>query len=217
MNEHISENEILIDQNLSQTDETVSEQKIREEVSHYLKSLSENSEREIFKILTALVFSSKEPISVDKIYRVMKHDFPLNKTDITHLLERLAAKYNQLDLGFELTFLAEGYVFRTLSDLSLWVGKIHNEYRKEKLSKAAIETLAVIAYKQPITRSEIEEIRGVNIEGAMKVLLEKGLIVAEGKKDVPGKPWLYVTTKDFLIHFGLKSLKELPSMDVGLN
>ncbi|MBN2145708.1 MAG: SMC-Scp complex subunit ScpB, partial [Candidatus Aureabacteria bacterium] len=94
-----------------------------------------------------------------------------------------------------------------------WVKKIIKAQHKERFSKSALETLAIIAYRQPISRAEIEEIRGVNVDGIMRFLLEKGLIQVSGKKDIPGKPWLYSTTKEFLVNFGLNSLQELPPLN----
>ncbi len=163
------------------------------------------------RILEALLFMALDPLPLSQIRSAIKAEFPLSKKAIEQILETLKQTYVREERSFELVQVAGGYQLRTKAEFSPWIRKIMKGQSAERLSKAALETLAVIAYKQPVTRAEIEEIRGVNVDAIMKVLLDKSFIHASGKKDIPGKPWQYSTTKNFLLHFGLKTLQELPS------
>lgn len=166
----------------------------------------------IIDIFDALLFSSNSPIPVSQFQDALQDTIALNKKEVKGLLDQLKDKLNREKRPYELVEVFGGYQLKSLSLYSHWIKKVRNVQRNERLSKSALETLAIVAYKQPITRAEIEEIRGVNIDGVMKVLLEKTLIFASGKKDIPGKPWLYSTTKNFLGQFGLKSIQELPPL-----
>lgn len=170
-------------------------------------------------IIESILFASTEPLSHNKILSVLKDDFPITKKDITAFIIELKEDYDKTERGFKIFSVAEGYILKTNSKYAKWVKKIvKTNLNNEKLSKPALETLAIIAYKQPISRAEIESIRGVNIDGTMKVLLDKGLIFVSGRKEIPGKPLLYSTTKVFLNVFGLKSIEELPTLgELSLN
>lgn len=156
-------------------------------------------------LVEAILFSASEPLDVSTIKSKLKAG-----TDVLKILYELQKEY--LERGVNLVKLADKWSFRTADDLS-------NKLKKEiiiqkKLSKAAIETLAIIAYHQPVTRSEIEEIRGVSFStGTLEILFELGWVKPSGRKDIPGKPLLYVTTDKFLNHFNINSLNDLPNAD----
>jgi len=156
-------------------------------------------------LIEAILFSASEPLDVGTIKSKVK-----SGTDVLKILYDLQKDYEER--GIKLINLADKWSFRTSDDLS-------NKLKKEiivqkKLSKAAIETLAIIAYHQPVTRSEIEEIRGVSFStGTLEVLFELGWVKPNGRKEIPGKPLLYVTTDKFLNHFNINSLDDLPNSD----
>jgi segregation and condensation protein B len=156
-------------------------------------------------LIEAILFSAKEPLDVNTIKSKVK-----TGTDVLKILYELQQDY--LDRGVKLVNLANKWSFRTSEDLS---DKLKKEIIiQKKLSKAAIETLAIIAYHQPVTRSEIEEIRGVSFSsGTLEILFELGWVKPNGRKEIPGKPLLYVTTEKFLNHFNINSLEDLPNSD----
>ena len=156
-------------------------------------------------LIEAILFSAKEPLDVNTIKSKVK-----TGTDVLKKLYELQQDY--LDRGVKLVNLANKWSFRTSEDLS---DKLKKEIIiQKKLSKAAIETLAIIAYHQPVTRSEIEEIRGVSFSsGTLEILFELGWVKPNGRKEIPGKPLLYVTTEKFLNHFNINSLEDLPNSD----
>jgi segregation and condensation protein B len=156
-------------------------------------------------LIEAILFSAKEPLDVNTIKSKVK-----TGTDVLKILYELQQDY--LDRGVKLVNLAKKWSFRTSEDLS---DKLKKEIIiQKKLSKAAIETLAIIAYHQPVTRSEIEEIRGVSFSsGTLEILFELGWVKPNGRKEIPGKPLLYVTTEKFLNHFNINSLEDLPNSD----
>jgi len=159
-------------------------------------------------IIEAIIFASEAPISVDKIKEILPD---VEKMEITRLLQDLIAEYEKRWGGFLLQEVAGGFQFRTRSDLSSWMTKLMRG-KPAMMSNAAMETLAVIAYKQPVVKSEIDRIRGVDVGSSLKGLLEKKLVRIMGRKDVPGKPIMYGTTKKFLEVFNLKDLSELPTL-----
>jgi len=159
-------------------------------------------------IIEALLFTAEVPLTLDKIREILK----LPKGEIQTLLDELASEYNTMSRGFYLRKVANGYQLRTKPEYSMWIQRL-KKVKALRLSQPMMETLAMIAYKQPITRVEIESIRGVDSEGVTKSLLEKRLITILGRKDVPGRPFLFGTTAKFLEVFGLASLKDLPSLE----
>ena len=153
----------------------------------------------------AILFAAEEPLDIETIQEKLK-----TRTNINKILESLDRQYK--DRGINLVCIANKWSFRTASNLSKFMNL--QAFTKKKLSKAAIETLAIIVYHQPVTRSEIEEIRGVAFAtGTLEVLLELNWVRPSGRKDVPGKPIQYVTTDDFLSHFNLQKLSDLPNID----
>ena len=156
-------------------------------------------------LIEAILFSALEPLDINTIKSKVKSD-----TDVLKILYDIQKDYS--DRGVNLVNLAEKWSFRTSQNLS---DKLKKEIIvQKKLSKAAIETLAIIAYHQPVTRSEIEEIRGVSFStGTLEILFELGWVRPKGRKDVPGKPLMYVTTDKFLNHFNINSLEDLPNAE----
>jgi segregation and condensation protein B len=159
-------------------------------------------------ILEALLFSSDKPLTV-KDFHLCIPDAEVS--DIKSALKILEHDYEVLDRSFTLKEVAEGYQFRSRSEYGSYILKLF-QTTPNRLSRAAMETLAIIAYKQPILRHEIERLRGVDVGGILKTLLEKGLITVMGRKDLPGRPLIYGTTKRFLEVFDLRDISSLPKL-----
>jgi|TARA_B000000532_G_scaffold90354_1_gene72303 segregation and condensation protein B len=161
------------------------------------------------EILEALLLSASRPINIDEMVKVFDDPKP-SKDDIRSALNQLDE--DCIERGIELKQVASGYRLQVKQNLSTYVAKLWEE-RPQKFSKATLETLSLIAYKQPITRGEIEEIRGVTVgTQLMRGLMERGWVKIIGQRDVPGRPSLYATTKEFLDYFGLQHLRELPEL-----
>jgi segregation and condensation protein B len=160
-------------------------------------------------IIEALVFVSDEPLSTKTIADVLKED----RAAVEEAIAELAREFNGRDGGLQLREVGGGWQFATRAEHHEHVRAFLRSRPSAKLSLASLETLAVIAYKQPITIPEILEIRGVQSPSAIKTLLDKRLIVTRGRKETVGRPMMYGTSKEFLIQFGLKDLSELPSME----
>jgi len=165
--------------------------------------------QELVLILESLLFSSETPIKLKKLHDLLP-DIP--QKELREVLGQLKEEYEKLNRSFTLREVANGYQLCTKAQYSSWIKKLKKS-RPFRLSPATMETLAIIAYKQPIIRAEIEEIRGVDVGGILRSLIEKKLIKVMGKKDVLGKPLLYGTTSVFLTMFGLKGLNDLPSLE----
>ncbi len=157
-------------------------------------------------VLETLLFVAGEPASAASLAKAME----VQESEVRKLLEELIGEYRDRNGGILLVEVAEGYQLITNPDYSQWVKRFKNISQTNKLSQPALETLAIIAYKQPVTKLEVDQLRGVNSDGAVRSLLEKRFIKIVGKKESPGRPFLYGTTKEFLHYFGLKSLNELP-------
>ena len=161
------------------------------------------------EILEALLLSASRPISIEDMTKVFEDPKP-SKDEIRNALS--AIDEDCVDRGIELKRIASGYRLQVKQSLSEYVAKLWEE-KPQKFSKATLETLSLIAYKQPITRGEIEEIRGVTVgTQLMRGLMERGWVKIVGQRDVPGRPSLYSTTKEFLDYFGLQHLRELPEL-----
>lgn len=159
-------------------------------------------------IVEAMIFASDTPLAPEKIRAV----FPeVEKTEIKEIIDQLVSEYNERQGGIFLQEVAGGFQFRTNPDLGTWIKKLKNS-KPHHLSPQALETLAIIAYKQPIVKSEIESIRGVDVGAPLKGLLERKLVRIVGRKDVPGKPIIYGTTRKFLEVFNLKDIMDLPNI-----
>ena len=164
---------------------------------------------EIISIVEALIFVAGEPLTVKTLAEVLTED----KETIEAAVEELAQEYEQRESGLQIRAIAGGWQIGTRAEFHEEIRRFLKTRPSAKLSLAALETLAVIAYKQPVTVPEILEIRGVQSASAIKTLLDKRLIVAKGRKETVGRPMQYGTSKDFMIQFGLKDLSELPSIE----
>ncbi len=165
----------------------------------------------LVSILESLFFATDEPLTPERLAEVIQGETPMTlKTALDDWKTQLLEDESR---GLQLLEVAGGYLLATKPKNSEFIDKLLDRRKKRTLSQAALETLAVIAYREPITRAEIEAIRGVNVDTMIHTLLQRRLIKISGRKDVPGHPFLYKTTKHFLHHFGLRNLNELPKID----
>jgi segregation and condensation protein B len=162
------------------------------------------------RAIGALLFASDRPLSIGRIAEALGD---IDPDIVANLLHELREELEQMDLPYVLKEIAGGYQFVTKPPYAPYIRRLFQIKRSKRLSKAILETLAIIAYKQPVTRAEVEAIRGVSVSYAFETLQEKRLIKIVGVAEAPGRPKLYRTTDEFLIHFGIKSLKELPSVE----
>lgn len=161
-------------------------------------------------IIEALVFASEEPLTLIDL----KDLFPgLEESALAETLDGLSQDYDASVRGLQIRQVAGGYRLTTRADLGEWVRALFRSRNRRRLSGAALETLAIVAYRQPITTPEIQALRGIDPGGVLQNLLDKKLLRVVGRKKVVGKPILYATTRDFLAHFGLNSLEDLPSLE----
>jgi segregation and condensation protein B len=166
---------------------------------------------ELKPIIEAILFATAdEPIPFKRIREILEDD---TEESVRDALAALMAEYDARAGGIELRQIAGGYRFSTRAEHSEYIRRFRKQQPSAKLSMAALETLAVIAYKQPVTIPEILEIRGVSSSSAIKTLLDKRLIVAKGRKKVVGRPMMYGTSKEFLVQFGINDLTELPNLE----
>lgn len=164
---------------------------------------------ELVALAEALIFVADEPITTKLLADVLEEE----KESVQAAIEELAREYEERDSGLQIREIAGGWQLATRTELHEEVRKFLKTRPSAKLSLASLETLAVIAYKQPVTVPEILEIRGVQSASAIKTLLDKRLIVAKGRKEAVGRPMMYGTSKEFLVQFGLRDLSELPSIE----
>ena len=166
-------------------------------------------DQQLKSAIEALLFIGGGPLSVERLKSIFEE---ASKEQIEAQLQELKADYDAREAGVMVAEVANGYQLATRPEQSVWVKKFKTVKVTTRLSRPALETLAIIAYKQPVTRPEIEAIRGVNIGGIVRNLMERRLVKIVGKKDVPGKPMLYGTSVEFLQYFGLKDLSSLPTL-----
>jgi len=166
---------------------------------------------ELKNILEVLFFISDKPVTLEKLKEIFSEEKDVTEDKIKEAISKISEEYSTRPV--ELREIAGGYQFATRPQYSIWVKKLFKEKTTLRLTSSAIETLSIIAYKQPITRAEIEEIRGVEVISVLETLLERKLIKIVGRKETVGRPLLYGTTEEFLRYFGLKSLSELPPLD----
>ncbi|GAB6139061.1 SMC-Scp complex subunit ScpB [Halanaerobaculum tunisiense] len=157
-------------------------------------------------IVESLLFMAIEPLEVTAIKKVTN----LTTKEIKDVIKEIKAEYQTPDKGIELVEINQGFQFQTKSQYRSYIKELHQPAEDNSLSQAALETLAIITYKQPVIRSEVEEIRGVNVEKALKTLQKRGLVTEQGRKETIGRPIIYGTTDKFLEYMGLNSLDELP-------
>ena len=162
------------------------------------------------RVVEALIFASSKPLTPAEIRKVTK---VLTVGQIEKIVAERKEDYQKSEHCFELLEIAGGYELSTRREFAPWILKIELQRKARQATQSALETLAILAYKQPLTRAEIEALRGVDTSGVLNTLMEKNFIRITGKKEVPGRPFMYGTTEKFLEHFGLKELRDLPSID----
>jgi len=176
----------------------------------------------LIRIIEALLFSAQKPLSISEIATAIKSaedgDSPnefsrVRQPEVAAALEQLKIQYIEQERAFQLTEKAEGWQLATDPKYAQWVRQLFPAPKPARLSAPALETLAIIAYRQPITRADVEAVRGVNIDGVLQTLMERGLVKIAGRAEIPGRPLLYETTQFFLDHFGLRNLDELPNVE----
>jgi segregation and condensation protein B len=176
------------------------------------------------RVVEALLFGAQEPLSAKQIVDLLRRadggdEFSPNEfakvreAEVATALQQLKIEYLEQKRAFQLVEQAEGWQLATDPQYARWVRELFPVPRPTRLSAPALETLAIIAYRQPITRADVEAVRGVSIDGVLQTLLERGLVKIAGRADIPGRPLLYQTTEFFLDHFRLRSLDELPNVE----
>ena len=158
--------------------------------------------------IESLIFSAESPVKLELIREIIGE---ADKEQIERVLEIIHRDYQDPNHGFELVHVADGFQFRTKPRFSEWIRKLRRT-KIPRLSRSSMEVLAIVAYKQPVVRAEVESIRGVDSASALKTLLERRLVRILGRKDVPGRPMVYGTTREFLHSFGLRNLSDLPTL-----
>ena len=172
--------------------------------------MENKSPDEIKRIVEALLFAVQEPISVRKISEIIEG---AEAKEIREVIQQLREEYDTHDRVFQIEEIANGFQLLSRPEYHEWISKIRKKSGESKLSQQALETLSIIAYKQPIIRADIEAIRGVQSGQMIRTLVEKSLVKITGRDEVLGRPLLYGTTTKFLDHFGLKSIKDLPKVE----
>lgn len=165
------------------------------------------------QIVEGLIFASREPVSQEQIVQALlavNPDMSVFESEISTVIDELNDDYQQQGRSFRIVKRGNGYTFKTDERLHKWLQHIQHENANRKLTQSAIETLAIVAYKQPVTKPMVDTIRGVDSGHMVRQLLEKGLIEVAGRADTPGRPLLYKTSPLFLSHFGLHSMEDLP-------
>lgn len=161
-------------------------------------------------VIEALLLTCENPLTLEQIKNILDS---LDTAAIRQILEDLNLEYENANRGMRIIEVAGGFRMVTPAALAPFLKKLYKQRKAEKLSKPALETLAIIAYKQPLAKIEIQSLRNVNVDGVIDSLLEKDLIHISGRKNSPGRPFVYGTTRQFLEHFGLKSLDDLPKVE----
>ena len=176
------------------------------------------------RVIEALLFSAQMPLSAKEISETLRNagaedDFAPNEfanvkpAEVAAAIEQLKIEYIQNQHGFQLVEKAEGWQLASDPKYARWIRGLFPAPKPSRLSSPALETLAIIAYRQPITRADVEAVRGVTIDSVLQTLMERGLVKISGRAEIPGRPLLYVTTEFFLDHFGLRNLDELPNVE----
>ena len=177
------------------------------------------------RVIESILFASQRPVSTKDLQGILKSAAEMEKADpkvtmfsaikepaLRAAIDKLGAECAHPSRAYELRETAAGWQLVTKPKFSPWLRQLFPEYRSARLSAPAMETLAIIAYRQPITRADIEAIRGVAVDGVLQTLLDRGLVKISGRAEVPGRPLLYETTQSFMDHFGLRNLDELPNV-----
>jgi segregation and condensation protein B len=165
---------------------------------------------QLIDVVEVLLFASDEPLPAERIREVL--DLP-GAADAVALVEELRARYDASGRGLGIVEVGGGFRMVTRPELAPWLVRLAKTRTRARLSRPALETLAIIAYRQPVSRPEVDAIRGVNSEGVLDSLLERRLLRIAGRKEAPGRPYLYETTREFLVAFGLRDLGDLPKVE----
>ncbi len=165
---------------------------------------------ELKRIIEALLFASPQPLTMSRMRAIVPGT---EARDILESIEELVTEYESESRAFQVVEVANGWQLTTKPDYAIWVDKLFESRGRARLSKAALETLAVIAYKQPVVRSAIEAIRGVSVDSVLRTLMERDLVRIVGRADGPGRPLLFGTTKEFLLRFGISRISDLPKLE----
>ncbi len=165
--------------------------------------------KEVKSILECLLFVSDKPLSLATLKELLE---PIDRRSLLEALGELQAEYDSQGRAFHLVEIAEGWQLATRVAYAPWIRKLYKSRTANRLSRAALETLAIVAYRQPVSKAEIEDIRGVSADAALGSLLDRRLIRIVGRKEVVGRPLLYGTTREFLHYFGLKDLSDMPEL-----
>ena len=169
--------------------------------------------KDLKPIFEAVLFVAKKPVTIKDLQRICPEGVKVKESEIAAIIEELKVEYIQNGRSFRILEIADGYQMRTSPDFAPVIAKYFQLNKTESLTQPALETLAVIAYRQPVTKATIEGVRGVDSSGVVKSLYEKGLVKIAGRLEVPGRPFMYATTERFLEHFGLKNVEDLPHRD----
>ncbi len=169
------------------------------------------TDEELLRITEACIFASSEIIPAQKLRKLLPDHPPLKH--IRKIVAQINQRLQTQQHPFEIVEVAGGFQFRTIGAYAHWVQRLNESKNTKRLSPQALECLSIVAYRQPVTKAQIDALRGSGSDGSMKTLLEKRLITISGRSDKPGNPLLYATTNDFLSYFGLKSLKDLPRIE----
>lgn len=161
------------------------------------------------RVVEALLFVSPDPVSLKQLVEILE----LPQQEVVGIIDRLKLDYLEREGALQVIEIANGYQLATKEEFAPYIERLYKPQGGAGLSRAALETLAIIAYKEPITRAEMEQIRGVKVDKALQSLIEKELVAEIGRKEAPGRPAIFATTEKFLKHFGLKNLKELPELE----
>lgn len=165
---------------------------------------------ELKRIVEALLFACPHPLSPERVLAIVPG---LDRDEVIRAVEELRQDYAGETRSFQVVQVGGGYQLTTKPDYAVWVEKLFESASRAKLSRAALETLAVVAYRQPVLRSAVESIRGVNVDGVLRTLMERNLVRIVGRGEGPGRPLLFGTTKDFLLQFGINKLSDLPKLE----
>jgi segregation and condensation protein B len=166
--------------------------------------------QELRRIIEALLFAAPDPLTMSRIKTIVPGT---EAGDVMESIEELMKEYDDGARAFQIVEVANGWQITSRPDYAIWVDKLFESRGKAKLSRAALETLAVVAYKQPVVRSTIEAIRGVNVDSVLRTLMERDLVRIVGRADGPGRPLLFGTTKEFLLRFGISRVSDLPRLE----
>jgi segregation and condensation protein B len=176
----------------------------------FFRKETDTTQEGLKAVFEAILFVSKRPVTLKELRRLCPQEIRPKETEIAAIIEELKIEYIQTRRSFRIVEIADGYQMRTAPEFAPYISQFFELNKAENISQPALETLAIIAYREPITKAMIEGVRGVDCSGVIKSLYEKGLVKIAGRLEVPGRPFIYSTTERFLEHFGLRNIEDLP-------